>query len=100
MSAKPLFIPLKTAYFEAFERGAKRQEFRPWGPRWNERTCSPGRRVVLSYGYGKERRLTGEIVALLKTESPQLLPGWRECYGDKHASAAVITIVLDRDSSA
>jgi len=44
----PLFIPLKGEYFDAFARGEKRQEFRPWGKRWNERTCRIGRRVVLS----------------------------------------------------
>lgn len=95
MSCAPLFIPLKREYFEAFERGEKRQEFRPWGPRWNERTCAIGRRVTLSLGYGKARRLTGEIVALLKCDAPQMLPGWRECYGDRAQSAACITVVVD-----
>ena len=45
-----LFIPLKTAYFEAFRAGTKTVEFRLYGPRWNERTCPVGRSVVLSKG--------------------------------------------------
>ena len=58
---KPLFIPLKTAYYEAFASGEKRDELRLYGPRWNEQTCAPGRRVVLSKGYGKAHRLSGRI---------------------------------------
>lgn len=58
---KPLFIPLKREYFDAFERGEKDTEYRIYGPRWNERVCSVGRPVVLSCGYGKQRRLEGVI---------------------------------------
>lgn len=61
MSRKPLFIPLRKEYFEAFERGDKGSELRIYGPRWNERTCKPGRYVILSCGYGKHRRLLGRI---------------------------------------
>lgn len=58
---KPLFIPLKTTYYEAFASGKKQEELRLYGPRWNERTCALGRRVVLSKGYGKANRLSGRI---------------------------------------
>lgn len=58
---KPLFIPLKTEYYEAFANGSKRDELRRYGPRWNERTCEIGRDVVLSKGYGKQHRLTGYV---------------------------------------
>jgi hypothetical protein len=58
---KPLFIPLKAEYFDAFCSGHKREELRVYGPRWNERTCAPGRRVILSRGYGKRARLSGVI---------------------------------------
>lgn len=58
---KPLFIPLKAEYFEDFEARRKTKEYRVYGPRWNERTCTPGREVILSYGYGKKRRLKGVI---------------------------------------
>lgn len=58
---KPLFIPLKTEYYEAFANGSKVDELRCYGPRWNEETCKPGREVVLSKGYGKQSRLKGSI---------------------------------------
>lgn len=58
---KPLFIPLKTEYFESFANGTKREELRMYGPRWNEETCKPNREVVISKGYGKHARLKGRI---------------------------------------
>jgi len=61
MSEKPLFIPLKTEFFRAFESGEKREELRAYGPRWNEKTCTIGRAVTLSHGYGLKERLSGTI---------------------------------------
>lgn len=58
---KPLFIPLKTEYFDRFKSGEKTEELRLYGPRWNERTCTINRKVTLSKGYGKHDRLTGAI---------------------------------------
>lgn len=58
---KPLFIPLKTEYFEAFKTGTKDTEYRRHGERWNEDVCQVGRPVVLSKGYGKRERLSGVI---------------------------------------
>lgn len=64
MKTEPaLFIPLKKEWFEMFASGAKKTEYRFYGKRWNERVCRVGRRVVLSLGYGKARRLTGTIAA-------------------------------------
>lgn len=60
MTGKPLFVPLKTEYFRAFERGEKTIEYRIHGPRWSHDTCSPGRPVVLSHGYSG-RRLRGRV---------------------------------------
>ena len=53
--AKPLFVPLKTRYFRAFEDGTKTTEYRRYGPRWNERTARIGRPVTLSHGYSGAR---------------------------------------------
>ncbi|OAM89861.1 hypothetical protein OH491_17490 [Termitidicoccus mucosus] len=58
---KPLFIPLNSEHFIAFEKGQKRTEYRTNGPRWNEHTCRIGREVVLSFGYTK-MRLRGTVV--------------------------------------
>lgn len=58
---KPLFIPLKTEYYEAFKSGDKTEELRAYGARWNENTCQIGREVVISKGYGKANRMKGDI---------------------------------------
>lgn len=57
----PLFVPLKTVYFNAFICGSKGDELRRYGPRWNEKTCVVGRKVLLSKGYGKKHRATGVL---------------------------------------
>lgn len=58
---KPLFIPLRTEWFQQFEAGTKNTEYRAYGPRWNERTCRTGRRAILSHGYGKRERLQRQV---------------------------------------
>lgn len=95
MSTTPLFIPLKREFFEAFKRGDKDKEYRPLGPRWNARTCTIGRPVVLSLGYGKAHRLTGVITGFTTHQNPQLLPGWSDCYRDHHNMAAVIEVTVN-----
>jgi hypothetical protein len=92
---KPLFIPLKAEYFEAFERGEKDVEYRKIGARWNYETCKPGRPVVLSYGYGKARRLLGVVTSFEVAECPYKLPGWVACYGHSNHPAACIGIKLE-----
>jgi hypothetical protein len=58
---KPLFIPLKTKYYNEFASGEKTEELRLYGPRWNEKTCPVDREVILSKGYGKYARMKGRI---------------------------------------
>lgn len=63
---KPLFIPLATKHYVNFvtvQNGlvVKDTEYRLFGPRWNRKTCYPGRRVVISKGYGTHRRAMGYI---------------------------------------
>lgn len=58
---KPLFIPLKAEFYDAFVRGEKSEELRKWGPRWNAKVCAVGRQVILSRGYGKQHRKSGVI---------------------------------------
>jgi len=95
---KPLFIPLKTEYFEAFKAGLKTTEFRPYGARWNERTCPIGRQVVLSKGYGKRHRLYGVVVDFRRSRAITRAPVWREIYGDKFAEAACIRVALPQSA--
>lgn len=91
---KPLFIPLKTEFFEAFERGDKDTEFRIYGSRWNELTCRVGRQVILSHGYGKERRLHGVVAAFIRSTEPTTSEAWKKCYGEQEGDAACIRISL------
>ena len=92
---KPLFIPLRTVYFEMFREGIKQTEFRLYGPRWNERTCQPGRPVVLSKGYGKHARLTGIVESFKVDKQPWLNAGFVACYGnDRSLQGACIKIRL------
>jgi hypothetical protein len=92
---KPLFIPLKAEFFNAFADGSKTVEYRPYGPRWNERTCPIGRPVVLSYGYGKHRRLTGRVVGFERSHEPTQTEAWHRCYGAYNTEAACIRIALE-----
>lgn len=78
---KPLFIPLRARYFEAFRDGSKHIEYRVYGPRWNERTCRLGRPVVLSKGYGKAHRLAGRVIGFWK--STAVTKSWEDCYGPR-----------------
>lgn len=70
---KPLFIPLKTMWFRAFESRTKEVEYRAYGPRWNERTCFIGRKAVLAHGYGHPRlnRVVRSFVKLPFAKAPK-----------------------------
>lgn len=70
---KPLFIPLRAEWFEAFLAGTKDTEYRAYGPRWNERTCAIGRRAVLARGYGHPRldRIVSSFRKITAAQAPQ-----------------------------
>jgi hypothetical protein len=58
---RPLFIPLRREFFDAFARGEKAEEWRRHGPGWNASSCRIGRPVTLALGYRGTRRLSGII---------------------------------------
>lgn len=91
---KPLFIPLKSEFFDAFAAGTKDTEYRVYGPRWNETTCAQGRPVVLSKGYGKHHRLTGRVAGFFRSSAPTKTDAWVKCYGTSGGMAACIRITL------
>ena len=97
---KPLFFPLKREHFEAFRCGEKQEEYRLYGPRWNEQTCQIGRRVTLSLGYGKKKRLHGVVSSFRIEFHPGILKGWSDCYGGSNDFAAVIGIKLESGAEA
>lgn len=89
----PVFIPLKTEYYEAFCDGSKTTEYRKYGKRWNEKNCDVGRRVTISKGYGKKHRRHGVIIGFKKRRMSS--KAWIDCYGEP-GMAACIEIKLDR----
>jgi hypothetical protein len=97
--SKSLFIPLNTTYFNAFLDGSKQEELRRYGPRWNEETCVPGRKVVLSKGYGKSHRLSGYILRFRKQHGSLFGSTYKAAimniYGTLDIEIACIHIVLD-----
>lgn len=97
-SLKPLFIPLKGIFYEAFQTGIKDTEYRRHGARWNAKTCPPGRRVVLSRGYGKRRRMTGVVLKSFISVEPTTSADWLACYGPG-GEAFCIQILVDRPSA-
>lgn len=69
--SKPLWIPLKTEYFLAFERGEKTTEYRLYGGPWREHTCWVGRETVLGLGYSGRRLravVTGFEAKVMETQ--------------------------------
>lgn len=91
---KPLFIPLKSEWFDAFASGKKKTEYRRLGGPWNAKTCSVGRTVVLSRGYGKQARLRGRIIAFRGIPRSKAPLGARALYPDARLIAR-IDIALD-----
>ncbi len=77
---KPLFIPLRAQYFADFVAGMKHYEYRPLGPRWNEKVCFRGRPVLLSRGYGLRERATGVITEFFVSRVDGVPAAYRECY--------------------
>jgi len=97
MSAqRPLFIPLKSEFFKAFANGNKTVEYRKYGARWNEKTCSVGRPVVLSKGYGKKHRLNGVVRAFAVDKQITFSDDWIKCYGSSEGLAAHIYIEVTK----
>ena len=90
----PLFIPLKSEFYDAFADGSKTVEYRRYGPRWNARTCERGRPVILSKGYGKRHRMRGTITGFMVSNYPTQTDAWKKCYGDSTDFAACITIQI------
>jgi len=93
---KPLFIPLKTEYYEAFAGGSKTEELRLYGPRWNKDTCKVGRAVTLSKGYGKQARMSGVIWKFKKQHGSLFGSTYKEAimavYGTLDVDIACISI--------
>jgi len=85
---KNLFIPLKKEWFLLLESRIKNTEYRAYGPRWNELTCTPGRMATLSLGYNG-RRIERQILALRIITFSEAPPEAREIYPTAKFIAAI-----------
>lgn len=96
-----MFLPLKGEFYDQFIGGSKQEEFRIYGPRWNERTCPIGRLVTLSRGYGIRHRTKGVIVGFRTSFEPTQTEAWQKCYGTrgKGMKAACIKIQILEEQS-
>lgn len=86
---KPLFIPLKGEFYDAFANGTKCVEYRLQGRRWNAAICHAGRKVVLSRGYGKRHRLKGMIVSSRTDYAVCETDTWKSIYGNRRPALAI-----------
>lgn len=66
---KPLFVPLNGEHYDNFALGLKEFELRRGPQRWNAKTVYTGRPVIISRGYGKSKRLNGEVGAVFQSGS-------------------------------
>lgn len=101
MAEKPLFIPLKTQFYEDFISDNKPSELRLYGARWNEKTCRVGRLVTLSKGYGKANRVRGRITAFYKRDARTFGSGYQksilDIFGTLDKPIAEIRITLIKE---
>lgn len=101
MTEKPLFIPLKSEYYEAFAAGKKTSELRRGSdPKWSSKHCRIGRPVTLSKGYGKQNRLSGKVVNYTYMPAHMLPPNdykaFIDCFGPSEEFVSVIRIEVDQ----
>ncbi|MCL2715715.1 MAG: hypothetical protein FWD68_14315 [Alphaproteobacteria bacterium] len=85
----PVFIVLRTEWFEKFASGAKKTEYRRIGGKFTRERCVVGRSVLLSKGYGKKARLTGRITSYAEIAQSRAPRAAQEYYPDATRLAAI-----------
>lgn len=97
---KALFIPINAQHYDEFISGKKKEEFRKYGTKWNEKVCYVGRRVIISKGYGNQNRRSGTITGFKKRHGSSLAYKHQktlmELFGTLYEYIAVISIELDK----
>lgn len=97
---KPIFIPLKSEYYQAFLDGSKRIEYRRAGVgQFTLAKCTPGRDVTLSKGYGRRDRIRGTVVRSWIEHHEHPAGAIAACYGHQPIDIIAIEITVDRTSS-
>lgn len=96
---KPIFIPLKSEYYQAFLDGSKRIEYRRAGVgQFTLAKCTPGREVTLSKGYGTRNRIKGTVIRSWIEHHEHPTGAIAACYGTEPIDIIAIEIAVDRTS--
>jgi hypothetical protein len=100
-SHEATFRPAQDQVLRGAKRDDKHSEHRLCRPRWNEKTCPPGRPILLSKGYGKQHSLQGVITEFLKRDAKTFGSTYRDSmlrlYGKLDKPTAEIRIKLECD---
>lgn len=96
---KPIFIPLKREYYNAFKSGHKQIEYRRVGGQFTKANCTPGREVTLSLGYGSRNRIKGTVLRSWIEHHEHPTGPIADCYGTEPIDILAIQILVDRDCS-
>lgn len=75
---RPLFVPLATEPFRAFESGVKTVELRRSSKRWSERHVWRGRPVLLRRGYSTKEEIAGFVGRVAVATDWWALPEWAQ----------------------
>ena len=98
---KPAFLPLNTEFYNAFKAGLKVDEYRLKIGRFREKNFLPGRRIILSKGYGKKDRIEGVIETCFVINLDELPEKDQKdvlaCYGDKAIGHKILVIRINID---
>ncbi len=97
---KPLFIPLKTEYYRAFEGGGKDTEYRLHGGPWTESQCVVGRSVNIRRGYSTPDNLYGVVksfhaIPLYRIQGGMLRLAIKACYPKATADTLIACIGIE-----
>ena len=92
LATRPMFIPLKREWYEAFARGEKTVEYRLPKGAFAPHHCAPGRPVVLSLGWSGNGRLNARIVAYALVDAT---PVTRTIWPDADTVGAITLELLD-----
>jgi hypothetical protein len=90
--SKPLWIPLKRKYFDAFKNGTKTIEYRHNSRQWTEKHIYPGRPVTLGCGYSGPR-----LRAVVTKFETRIMDS--ETYGPNQRLALIHLRVLQDDAA-
>jgi len=99
MNKNPLFLPLKTEFFNAFKDGTKTHEYRRHGRQFTKKNWFPGRRVNLRRGYSTNDNLYGTVTSFKVFRKSEIIGSLAktitDLYGPEDEEICEIGIEID-----